>query len=457
MSAPTPRAASPRLAPLFPGWPVVGALPALQRDLLGTFERAARLGDVVRFQLFHRTGHLLVHPDAVKHVLVDEHRKYGKQTRGYDTLRLVLGQGLVTSEGELWRRQRRIAQPAFHHARLVNFGERMVRAGEQLLERWAAPAARGEALELDRAMMQVTLQIVGECLLSVDLSDESDVVGSAVGTMLRQSVRRITRPLRSPPLSLPTPGNRRFLRARAALDEVVYGIIRERRARPSEAVDLLAMFLEARDEETGEGMNDQQLRDEVITMVTAGHETTANALTWTFYLLGRNPEARSRLEAELDAVLAGRAPTVAELGALPYTEAVLKESMRLFPPVWMIGRSAQQPDEVGGYAIPAGSMMFLSPWITQHDARFFPEPARFRPERFLAPEAERIPRFAYFPFASGPRVCIGNGFAMMEARLLLALIAQRYRMQLVEGQAVVSEAAVTLRPRDGLRVMLERR
>ena len=453
MTASTGAAPLPSLAraPLLPGLPFLGSLLDMRRDFLGTFARAAALGDVVRLEFPGKVAHLLVHPEHVKHVLVDHHRNYGKQTRGYHMLRQVLGQGLVTSEGDFWRRQRRIAQPAFHHARIAGFGEIMVRATLEMLERWDERVRRDEVLDVDAEMMALTLRIVGQCLMSADLSDESDDVGRAVAIMLRQTVERITRPL-SPPLFVPTPRNRAFTSARARLDALVFAIIEARRKSQGEHRDLLAMFMEARDEETGEGMSDRQLRDEVMTMVLAGHETTANALTWTFFLLSQHPEAGAELARELQRVLGGRPPTIGDLEALPYTEAVVKESMRLYPPVWMMARSVMERDEVGGVMLPKGSMVFLSPWVTQRDRRFWSSPERFEPERFLRPEIEDVPKYAYFPFAGGPRVCIGNGFAMMEAKLLVATILQRHRLTLEPGHPVEPEPTITLRPRHGMRM-----
>lgn len=432
------------------GIPFLGALPELRRDLLATFERIAALGDVVRINLPLRVGTMVAHPDGVKRVFVDNHKNYGKQTRGYQMLRLALGEGLVTSEGEFWKRQRRIAQPAFHHQKIAAFGEVMTRACGEMLETWAPLAEKNAELEVHEAMMQVTLRIVGECLLSTDLSDTSGKVGAAITTVLEETVRRVQNPL-SLPLSWPTPNNRRYVKALSSMDEMVYGVIRSRRSSTNApTADLLAMLMEARDEETGEGMSERHLRDEVMTMVSAGHETTANALTWTFYLLSEHPDKAEPLHAELNAVLGGRTPSIADLPKLRYTEAVIKESMRILPPVWMIARSAVEDDEILGVPIPKGSMVFLPSWITHKDPRYWEQPKAFLPERWLKPEIEDLPRHAYFPFAGGPRVCIGNSFAMMEAVLLLAMIASKHRLKLVEGHPVIPTPTVTLRPKHGM-------
>lgn len=449
-----PQSSPPRKAPVYPGLPVVGSLLEVRRDMIAFFERAVRLGDIVELKFPARIAFVFNHPNHAKHIFVDHYRNYGKQTRGYHLLRMVLGQGLVTSEGEFWRRQRRIAQPAFQHGRIAHFGEVMSEETERMLARWdrESPAA----LDLDHALMTLTLTIVGRCLMSADLSDESDAVGQAVTVMLRQTVYRLTHPLMLP-LGFPTPKNRAFLASRAELDRLVYGIIEERRlGKLPPKPDLLSMLIEAKDEETGEGMTDLQLRDEVMTMILAGHETTANALNWTFYLLAQHPRVSERLLEEVSSL--GSGPLgVAELARLPYTEGVIKEAMRLYPPVWIIARSATEADVIDGVSIPAGAMCFVSPWTHHRDPRFFEAPLEFRPERFLGEAEAAIGKYSYFPFAMGPRVCIGNGFAMMEARLLLSAIHRRYALALSPEVRVELEPSITLRPRHGLKMALKRR
>jgi cytochrome P450 len=419
--------------------------------MLGVFERAAELGDVVRIELPFRTGYAVGHPDGVRHVLVDNHKNYGKNTRGYRMLSIALGQGLVTSQGELWRRQRRIAQPAFHHQRISRFLETMDAASTRAIERWRGQVAPGETLEIDAEMMRLTLEIVGRCLMSTDLTDASDAVAEAMAVVLAETVWRLTRPL-ALPLRIPTRRNLRLQSALARMRRLVGRIIEARRASPEEAHDLLAMFMEARDEDTGEGMTDRQLQDEIMTMVSAGHETTANALTWALHFLTENPEARARLEAEVDDVLGEGAPLDLEaLGRLEYTEATLKESMRLRPPVWLLARSAEGDDEILGHDIPAGSMVFLPQWTLHRDPRFWSEPERFEPERFLGANAKTISKHLYFPFAGGPRVCIGQAFALMEGKVILAHLARAARFSAPEGQpAPVPDPTITLRPRGGL-------
>ncbi len=437
------------------GHPLLGNLLGMRKDPVGMFMQAGRLGEIVHLHFPARTAHLLTRSEHIKQVFVDNHKNYGKQTRGYAVLRVGLGNGLLTSEGEFWKRQRRIAQPTFHHGRIAGFGRTMTDCTESMLEQWSTRRT-GAPLDLAAEMMALTLKIVGFCLMSTDLSDESDRVAGALSQLLHLTVDRITRPL-APPMFVPTPKNRAYKKAIGALDSVVFDIIRERRGLDEEHHDLLDMLMRAKDEETGEVMTDRQLRDEVLTLVLAGHETTANALSWTFFLLSRNPAARARLEQEVDAVLGDRTPGLEDLPSLRYTDAVIKESMRLFPPAWLTARSALEDDEIGGVAIPKGSMVFLSPYVTQRLPCYFENPEGFFPERFLDPKIEELPKYAYFPFGGGPRVCIGNGFAMMEAKLLLAHIARRWRLDLVPGHPVVPEAVVTLRPKYGLQMVAQAR
>ncbi len=437
-----------------PGHPVVGNLLNARRNFLHFFGNAAGHGDIVRMRFLHRVGYLLVRPEDIKHVLVDNYKNYGKQTRGYQVLRISLGQGLVTSEGDFWRRQRRIAQPAFHHQSISGFADVMVECASMMLDRWSQ-LGDGSVVEIDDEMMKVTLQIVGLCLLTRDFSGESDAIGSNLTAMLEETVYRIPR-VYLPPLWVPTARNRRINRALSEFDAMVMDVIAARRAEAStdRKPDLLDMLMRATDEETGESMSDGQLRDELVTMVSAGHETTANTLSWTLHLLAENPEADKKLQDELQSVLGDRLPTLQDLPQLPYLEAVVKESMRILPAVWMIARSAIGPDEIGGVSIEAGAMVFVSQWVTHRDARYFPEPLAFKPERFLDGSVEAQHKYAYWPFSGGPRVCIGNSFAMMEARLILAAMRQRFHFE--NTGPVEPEPTVTLRPKGGLRMRLRK-
>lgn len=407
---------------------------------------AIELGPVVRFDLPFITAHLLSSPEHVERVLMKEHRTFTKQTRGYDQLRQFLGNGLVTSEGDFWLRQRRIAQPAFHKQRIAGFASTFARCGEELAVRWAEDARLGRTIDLHADMMHTTLRIASLTLLSADTGDRASEVGAAVDLMLHEAVARINNPFR-PPQSIPTPANRRAERAMRTLDRIVLDIIAARRRGKERHDDLLQMLLEARDEETGEGMTDQQLRDEVMTMFLAGHETTANALTWTFVLLSRYPQVARALAAEADRVLGDRPATADDAPALELSRRVLDESLRLFPPVWIVGRSPAEDVEFDGYHVEKGSLLFLSPWVMHRLPSLWDDPEGFDPDRFTGERAKAIHRCQYFPFSLGPRMCIGAGFALLEGQLLLSTLARRFRLDLVPGHPIVPEPLITLRPR----------
>jgi cytochrome P450 len=445
----------PRKAPIYAGLPGVGPLFEMRRDYIGFVERATRLGDVVRIELGPVVAHLLNHPRHVGHVLVEHHKNYAKQTRGYAALRRVLGNGLVTSEGAFWQRQRRIANPAFKRTHLAVFDQTFVRAARDLVERrWAGWIARGEPFDVAAEMTRVTLRAVGETLLSTDPSGEADAVGGALGEVLHQSFDRITS--LAAPDWLPTPANVRFKKARAQLDRIVLGLIADRRRDAAAHDDLLSALVHAKDEETGEAMTDEQLRDEVMTLFLAGHETTANNLAWTFWLLGRNPAVEHKARAELQAVLGDRDATAADLPRLPYLRAVVQESMRLYPPVWILARSAVEPDTIDGYDVPAGSYVFMSAWTLHRRPDFWRDPEAFDPDRWLTDdggEAKLGHRYQYLPFSVGARKCIGDGFAMVEAQLMLATILRRVHLELVPLLKVELEPVITLRPKHGVQAV----
>jgi cytochrome P450 len=392
---------------------------------------------------------LLVHPDAVEQVLVTDNHNYRKHY-GLRMNRLLLGKGLLTSDGEFWLRQRRLAQPAFLRQRIAGYGETMVAYTERLLAGWRADETRDLQVEMTR----LTLEITGKTLFGADVGGDAADVGRAMADALDSFEKRVSSlfPL---PYWVPTATNRRLIRAVHCLDEILYRFIKERRASSEQWDDLLSLLLHAHDEE-GDRMTDQQVRDEAMTLFLAGHETTALALAWTGYLLAQHPEAEEKLRAELRAVLGDRAPTVADLPRLPYAERVVLESMRLYPPAWAIGREALHDTEIGGYPVRKGTTLFMSQWVTHRDPRWFDEPERFHPDRWAGGLAQRLPKFAYFPFGGGPRLCIGNTFALMEAVLVVATIFRQFRYELVPGHPVTLAPAMTLRPRDGVRVMLHR-
>ncbi len=430
------------------GWPVIGVTAALVKDPLnffyGTFKE---YGDIAHFHIGNRQFYMLNHPDYVQYVLQGNHRNYRKGVN-YEKLHPLLGNGLVTSDGEFWLRQRRLIQPAFHRKRLAAFSTVMTDAGAEMLDRWETYARDGQPLDVAGEFMRVTLEVVSRSMFSTDAAGFSGEIGRNLPIVLQRTNARFWELFDLS--SLPTPRNRRYWKALEALDRVVYGVIDERRRSRVAFDDLLTMLLEAVDEDSGERMTDRQLRDEVMTIYLAGHETTANALSWAQYLIAQHPEVESKLHAEADAVLQGRAPTVEDLPALAYTRMVIDEVLRLYPSVWGIARTPIEPDEIGGYRIPAGVSVGLTAYITHRHPAFWDRPEAFDPERFSAERSAGRHPFAYFPFGGGPRLCIGNNFALMEATLILAMIAGRYRLELVPDRIVVPQPVVTLRPRDGI-------
>jgi cytochrome P450 len=431
-----------------------GELPRARRDPLGFYcEMQRRYGDVFRWDVGSFAVHLFSHPDHVKHVLHDNHKNYPR-SMFYNLVRLVTGEGLVVSEGEFWRRQRRLAQPAFHRQRIAVAAKLMTKETARMLDRWQQYADSGQPVDISQEMMRLTLCIVSQALFSHDISGDTDDVGRSVTEAMEYINYRINHIL-APPLFVPTPRNLRFKRAVRRSDRLIYETIEERRGKEREYDDLLSMLMSAVDEETGERMSDQQLRDELATFLGAGHETTAVALAWTWYLLSRHPQAAERLREEVAEVLGDRTPTFDDVPQLHYTRMVLEESMRLYPPVWAVSRGVTEEDVVGGYRIPAKSLVLLSSYVTHRHPDFWSNPEGFDPERFLPARSEHRPRFAYFPFLGGPRVCIGMEFAMVEAQLVLAMTMQRYRLHLVPGQLCIPDPIFTLRPKGGVVMTIE--
>jgi cytochrome P450 len=430
---------------VLPGWTIV----SFYRDPIGSLQRMARTyGDVARFRWGSRFEHLLVHPELVERVLVTEQRAFVKGQALQETKR-ILGEGLLTSEGDFHLRQRRLVQPLFHRRRIAAYADEMVACTERALGRWHD----GAELDAHEEMTRLTLAIVARTLLAADVEGEAPEIGRALTDAL-DSLQRFMLPFPDLVELVPLPSTRRLRASRERLDATIYRLIEERRARPG-GRDLLSLLLEARDED-GEAMPDEQVRDEAMTIFLAGHETTANALAWTWLLLSRNPETEARLYAELDAVLGGRAPEPDDLARLPELDRILNESLRLYPPAWLIGRRAVREVELGGYVLPPGSIALVSPYVTHHDARFFPEPDRFDPGRWTDEAGAARPRFSFFPFGGGVRRCIGESFALMEAKLVLATIAQRWRLRHLGGEVGLLPR-ITLRPRGPISVRLERR
>jgi cytochrome P450 len=391
-------------------------------------------------------------PSVIKDVLVTHNQNFHK-SRGLERIKILLGEGLLTSEDAVHLRQRRLMQPAFHRDRVAAYASTMVSYADRVRSGWS----EGEALDVAREMSRLTLLIVGKTLFDTDVESQARDVGDAMSGLMN-SFWTLMLPFGDTLERLPIPRLRRGRKARERLDAIIYGIIGERRASGGDRGDLLSMLLMAQDDEDkGRGMTDRQVRDEAMTIFLAGHETTANALTWTWYLLSQSPDIERGLHEEIDRVLAGRLPTVADVDCLPYTTRVVTESMRLYPPAWLVGRRAVNEYSIGGYSVPPRSIVVMSQWIVHRDPRHYPEPDRFDPDRWTPAFKAALPRFAYFPFGGGPRQCIGESFAWMELVLVLATIAQRWRFYLVPGHPVVPQAAVTLRPKHGMKMTARQR
>lgn len=424
---------------------------ALKRNRLEFLQRMARYGDVASVRIGPQPVYLFRHPDAIKDILVTQHRNFIKG-RGLQRAKRLLGEGLLTSEGALHLRQRRLAQPAFHRQRIAGYAATMSAYTARAAERWHD----GQELDIAGEMMRLTLAIAGKTLFDADVEGEAEEIGEALTAALEMFSLALL-PGAELLDRLPLPHTRRFNRARARLDAVVYRMIDERRASGEDRGDLLSMLMLARDVEgDGGGMSDEQLRDEAMTILLAGHETTANALAWTWDLLGRHRDVEARMHAEIDAL--GDAPIgMDDVARLPYTRAVLAESMRLYPPAWVVGYRALEECTIAGWRIPARALCVMSQFIVHRDARWFADPDRFDPERWTPDRQADRPRFAYFPFGGGPRQCIGEQFAWTEGVIALAEIARRWRVRPLRAAVAEPYPVFTLRPRDGVPVRLERR
>ena len=437
---------------------LTGTVKAFQEDTLQTMiELNQMYGDAIRFRFFlNYYGYIFTHPTHNKHILQDNNKNYTKTPNPtLELIQQIVGNGLLTNDGASWRRQRRLAQPAFHRRRIAGFAQIMTEATRAMITEWQP----GDTVDIDQKMMQLTLEIVGKALFSIDLTREAKKVGEAFTKVNHTFMKLNTKPFSTMSVKIPWLTTTRTLRNNTAImDEVVHKIINERRANPNYATDdLLNMLMEAKDEETGEGMSDQQLRDEVLTLLLAGHETTANTLSWAFYLLSQHPTVLARVEAEVDEVLNGRLPTITDIPQLRYTNMVIEETLRLYPVAYAIGRSSQEADTIDGYDIPANAIVTLSPYLTHRHPDFWQTPELFDPERFTPERKAERPRYAYLPFGGGPRQCIGNTFALAETAIVLASIVQRYRLSLKPGHPVTIEPLITLRPKHGLPMVVSAR
>jgi cytochrome P450 len=435
------------------GLPLLGMAPWFRRDPLIFLRQLARdYGDIAQFRLMKLPVFLFNHPDYIRELLITRQSNFIK-SRILQRSKRLLGEGLLTSEGEHHLRQRRLVQPAFYRERLQSYAAIMAGYAARARDRWQA----GAELDMQSEMMRLTLAIVAKTLFSADVEGDAQAVGHAMSDVI-DLFRFMTLPYSELLDDWPLPHKRRFERAKAIIEGAVYRIIRERRAcgdnnTEDHKGDLLSTLLAVRDED-GSGMTDQQLRDEILTLFIAGHETTAIALTWTWYLLAQSPECEQRLHNEVDSVLCGSLPGFDDVSRLPYTEMVIAESLRLYPPAWAISRIAKESFAMGGFTIPKGAVCIVSPYVTQRDARFFPDPDRFEPERWRPEFHETRPKFSYFPFGGGTRVCVGERFAWTEMILVLATLAQRWVFSLASSEPVEARPLLTLRPRGGVRMIV---
>lgn len=452
----------PRNLPPGPtGVPLLGSFLEVHRDILAMLERGLREhGDTIRFRMGPFDFVVVHRPEDIRTVLLERVDDFPKSP-SYSGLELVVGKGLLTSDGEFWKRQRRLATPAFHHKHLQQLGETMVRCASDLVDEWERLPGAAPQFDLHEHMMALTLRIVGLALFSTELSAHAGAMGPALTTVLEHANFVSTSLLLVPPPWLPTTRNRRFAAAMKVVDELVLGIIAQRRKASEQHGDLLDMLMLAGGdggENEGEGrMTDRELRDEVATLVLAGHETTAQALTWTFMLLSRHVDVQRRVVAEIREVCGDAPPRFEHLRALEYTGRVIDESLRLYPPAWVFERQARVDVQLGEYMIPAGSVVAVTPWTLHRHPGHWPNPEGFDPDRFLPEAVAARPRYVYLPFGGGPRQCIGVNFALYEAKLVLATVLQRVSVELVPGQDLSCDAAVTLRPANGLKVRLRRR
>lgn len=431
---------------------LLGSMPRLQHDRLGLMiENFETYGDII-YMRGPRRIYQINHPDMIQYVLVKGADKFHKSPMLKKVTEPVLGKGLLTSDGDFHRQQRRLVQPAFHHNRIANYAGVMVDYTARMLDSWR----QGDQRDIHHEMMNLTMQIVAKTLFDADVSEDAESIGHAISFAVADASVNMTRVLRLPEW-VPTALNRKRRQTRAAMERTIMGTIEERRRTGEDKGDLLSMLLLAQDEDSGARMSDRQVHDEAMTLFIAGHETTANALTWTLYLLSQHPEVQAKLLAEIDAVLGGRLPVMGDLKALTYTDMVIKEAMRLYPPAWVVARYAIEDVMLGGYRIPAGSIIMMSQYVMHRHPDYWDAPETFDPERFGPGREERVPRYAYFPFGGGPRVCIGNSFAAMEASLVLATMIQRCTLDLVPGQTVEMEPLITLRPKGAMRMIVRER
>ncbi len=458
----TTTATQPKAIPVHKGLPILGNVLHFRRDTVDAIESAWKQhGDLVNINVGPRWLLLASHPQLAQDILIEQKHIFRRPNliNAGTALTPLLGQSVLTTDGDSWLLKRRMMQPIFHRQRIQHMGDKMSDAGQSMLARWDAKPA-GAVVNFNEEMKLVTLDIINRTMFSTNVLPEVEKIGHTIDISLQWLTKNAQTLIRIPE-RIPTPGNQRFVQARSTLDGYLYKLITERRNPPPSdgggGNDLLDMLLEARDEDTGEGMNDEQVRNEVITIYGAGHETTAVALTWAWYALNQNPDVLKKLQAEVDSALQGRTPSMADLPNLPYTLQVFEETMRLFPPVPLSVRMAYEPTQLDGHAVPKNQLVAIGIHNMHRHPDFWEQPEAFMPERFAPENKAKLNRMAYLPFFTGPHLCIGNNFALMEGQLLLAMMAQRYEVRVVPNQVVEREVAITMRPKHGLKVTLNRR
>ena len=435
------------------GLPILGVMPEMVSDMLGLFTKTSReFGGIAQFKLLNSTYFLITNPDYVKYILQDNYKNYIRG-RSVETGRILLGNGLPLIDGDFWLRERRLLQPAFHREKLAALTSTANRVIESFIQNWEQNAQNGKPLDLDEDMMHLTLTVIIKSMFSADIDNKIQALSHAFNVASKFMLWR-SQQMWAPPLSIPVPRNVEYNRAFKVLNDTIYPLIADARKNPKD--DLLGMLLAMRDEETGEGMTDQQARDEVVTIFFAGHETTAASMAWAFYLLSEHPEVEERVRVELKRVLHGRIPTSADLPKLTYTQQVIQEVLRLYPAAYLFAREAVMDDVIDGYPIPPKTLIFITPFITHRDPTYWPDPERFDPGRFAPEQVSSRPRHIYYPFGEGPHVCIGNNFALMEMQLILAIALQRFHLTLVPNHPIALKPEATLRPKFGMKMTVEK-
>ena len=450
-----PAPPSPRANRLF------GTARRLRRDPLGCLQEfVTEAGPAVRYRFFaHMWGYLFVHPEHYQYILQDNYKNFTKMpSRTFQLLLPLVGKGLLSNDGESWLRQRRLAQPAFHRGQIRELGQIMTTAAERRLPRWEEVARSGKVVAFDREMMELTLEIAGRALFSVDLAGPASEVGDILSRLNELFVKLVVSPVSLYTMRIPFwPSTRKVGRDVGALDQLIYGMINQRRESGTPGNDLMGMLFSARDQDTGEGMDEKQLRDEIITLLIAGHETTTLLLTWFFYSLGRFPEIEAQIHDEVDRTMSGRLPTFEDIPKLVYTRQVIDETLRLYPPAYALSRFGNRADVVGGYDVQASAAITLCPFITHRLPEFWHQPLEFDPDRFNPANDRDRHRFAYLPFGAGPRQCIGESFALTESVLVAAAIAQRFRLRIPDNYVAQLDPKLTLHPKGGMPLQFELR